>query len=50
MDNLSLIVVRTRTAAKCKQTKRLVESVENSCFSLLNLQNCDVLVIVNVVN
>ena len=42
IENLSSSVVyRTGTAAKCKQMKTLVLSVQNyNCLSLLNLQIC----------
>ena len=44
-QNRSFVVFgRTRTAMKCTERKIHVQSVYNYCFSLLNMQICDVIV------
>ena len=42
-------VERTRTSTNCPKMKMHVQSVHNFCFSLSNMQICDVLVAVVVV-
>ena len=43
------VVERTRTSAKCLKIKVHVQSVQKCCFSLPNMQICDVLVAVLLV-